>query len=55
MPGESTNWLPPYAVHASTSTRTHGGAPPPANSASAASGNVGRKGARLCHMGTVPV
>jgi hypothetical protein len=55
VPGESTNWLPPYAVHASTRTRTHGGASPPANSASAASGNVGRNGERLCHIGTVPV
>ena len=55
IPGESTNWLPPYAVHASTSTTTHAGASPPANSASTASGNVARKGERLCHMGTAPV
>jgi hypothetical protein len=51
VPGESTNWLPPYAVHASTKTTTHAGASPPANSASTASGNVGRNGERLCHMG----
>ena len=33
----------------------HGGVSPPANSASVASGNVGRNGARLCHIGTAPV
>ena len=33
----------------------HGGASPAANSASAASGNVGRNAERLCHIGTVPV
>ncbi len=39
MPGESTNWLPPYAVQASTKTTITGGACPDANTASAVSGN----------------
>lgn len=44
----------PYAVQASTYTTTQGGAPPLAKSASAASGNVGRNGERLCHPGRAP-
>ena len=52
MPGESTNWLPPYRVHASTNTTMAGGACPPANTASAASGKGTRKADRLRHMAT---
>jgi len=55
VPGESTNWLPPKLVHASTYTTMAGGASPRANIASAVSGNGCRKADRFRHMATCPV
>lgn len=55
MPGESTYWLPPCAVQASTNTTIAGGASPPANTASAVSGNGCRYGIRFRQIPTCPV
>ena len=53
--GESRNWLPPSEVQQSTHTTMHGGASPPANSASTSSGKLRRNGERFRHMSSWPV
>ena len=55
MPTESTNWDPPYAVHASTNTTMQPGTDPSAKTASAVSGNGWRNGVRLAHIARCPV
>ena len=54
MPGESTNWLPPRAVQASTYTTISGGQSPAATAASAVSGNGWRNGAPVAPHAEVP-
>jgi hypothetical protein len=55
VPGESRNWLPPYAVQPSAKTTIAGGTSPLANRASTSSGYGCRNGVRLNHMPACPL